>query len=146
MMSCSATAISSSSNFCSGLSAALDALTALRVTACFTTRAMSSFSFPCLRSRGRAPWLQLPTAPPSPSPDPFRPRIARGLSHCAYPSCGPGGFSRPAPLPPPHPPPAPPPPTPLAPPPPPPPAPRPHRPRAPRPHPPPPLPPPPPPP
>src|SRR6266849_1893079 len=158
MMSCSATAISSSSNFGSSLSAAFPVLvdlvgaglllvglvsgavtaagvallrttgvalltttgvalltTGLAATAftaavltadgfaaCFTTRAISTLSFPVPGWRGPVPRLQLPTAPPSPSPVPFRPRIARGLSHCAYPSCAPGGFCPQAQQPPRH--------------------------------------------
>src|SRR5690348_12130656 len=153
MISCSATAMSSSSNFGSGLSAfpalaglllfdltatgavtAIGALTTVALTTvalttvafatpgfgagfattafaacfgfgfgnCFTTRAIFTLSFPIREWRGPVLWLRLPTAPPSPSPGPFRPRIARGLSHCAYPSCAPGGFCPQAQQPPRH--------------------------------------------
>src|SRR5712691_5724543 len=77
-------------------------LTADGFAACFTARAISNLSFPVPGWRGPVPRLQLPTAPPSPSPVPFRPRIARGLSHCAYPSCAPGGFCPQAQQPPRH--------------------------------------------
>src|ERR1700692_3257401 len=95
-MSCSATAMSSSSNLCSGFVSALPALAPVLVGA-LATRAMMTFSFPNLLWRGRALELPLHVPPPPVRPGPFPPRKARGLLHPHDSSCGRGGSSPPAP-------------------------------------------------
>src|SRR5260370_29789426 len=66
-MSCSATAMSSSSNLCSGFSTAFPARVPPLV-ATLAARAIVTLSFPCPRWREPAPWPLPRAAPPFPSP------------------------------------------------------------------------------
>src|ERR1700694_4779344 len=71
MMSCSATAISSSSNFCSGLSTAFAAFTGFGVAAGFTTRAMSASPFQIRDGAGKLSGLSFQPSHPLRVATPF---------------------------------------------------------------------------